>query len=64
MGEKKIEWINLDQAEKLVEGFVTRATIYKYIWQKRLERRGPYHHAMIRKDQLLKVCRLDGVIDA
>lgn len=64
MGEKKIEWISLDEAEKLVQGFFTRATIYQYIYRKKLERRGPFHKAMIRKDQLLKVCKLNGIVDA
>ena len=64
MGEKKIEWISLDEATELVKGFYCRQTIYQFIHKKRLERRGPFHKAMIRKDQLLKVCKLEGIIDA
>lgn len=64
MGEKKIEWISLDEAEKLVAGYFKRGTIYKYISQKKLERRGPFHNAHVRKDQLLKVCKLEGIVDA
>lgn len=64
MGEKKIEWITLDQAEKIVAGFYKRSTLYRFISQGKLERRGPFHHAHVRKDQLLKVCKLDGLIDA
>jgi hypothetical protein len=64
VGEKKLEWISLDQAEEIVKGFFTRATLYQYIHKKKLERRGPFKKAMIRKDQLLKVCKLEGIIDA
>lgn len=64
MGEKKIEWITLDEAEKIVGDFFKRSTLYKYIAQGKLDRKGPYHHAHIRKDQLLKVCKLEGIIDA
>lgn len=64
MGEKKLEWITLDEAEALVKGYYSRASIYRFISQKRLERRGPHHKAHVRKDQLLKVCKLNGIIDA
>jgi hypothetical protein len=64
MGEKKIEWISLDQAEEIVKGFFKRKTLYKYISQKKLDRKGPFKKAMVRKDQLLKVCKLEGIIDA
>lgn len=62
--DKKIEWITLDQAEKIVAGFYTRKTLYAWIHQKRLARKGPFHCAFIRKDQLLKVGKLEGLIDA
>jgi hypothetical protein len=64
MGEKKVEWISLDEAEILVKGYYARSTLYKFISKKRLDRRGPYHRTFVRKDQLLKVCKLEGLIDA
>lgn len=64
MGEKKIEWIDLDTAEKLISPYFQRSSIYRFIHQKRLDRRGPFHHAFVRKDQLLKVTKLEGIIDA
>lgn len=64
MNQKKIEWISLNEAEQLVKGFVTRGTLYKYIHLGKLERRGPFHHAHVRKDQLLKVTKLEGIISA
>lgn len=64
MGEKKLEWISLDQAEIIVKGFYSRTSLYRFISKGRLERRGPFHKAMVRKDQLLKVCKLEGIIDA
>lgn len=64
MGEKKVEWITLDQAEELVHGFYSRASLYRFICHGKLERKGPFHKAFIRKDQLLKVCKLEGLIDA
>lgn len=64
MGEKKVEWISLDEAERIVKGYFTRATLYQYISKKKLERRGPFHHAHVRKDQLLKVCKLEGIVNA
>lgn len=64
MSQKKIEWISLDQAEELVGAYFTRQTLYKYIHLGKLERRGPFHHAHIRKDQLLKVTKLEGIISA
>jgi len=64
MGEKKYEWISLDEAEILVKGFYARSTLYKFICQKKLDRRGPFHMAHVRKDQLIKVCKLEGLVDA
>jgi hypothetical protein len=63
MGEKKLEWISLDEACALVKGYYSRASLYRFISQKRLERKGPFHHAFIRRDQLLKVTKLEGLID-
>ncbi len=64
MGEKKLEWISLEQASELVKGFYSKSSLYRFISHGRLERKGPFHRAMIRKDQLLKVCKLEGIIDA
>lgn len=64
MSDKKIEWITLDQACEIVKGYYSRQTLYAFISKKRLERRGPFHKAHIRKDQLLKVCKLEGLVDA
>lgn len=64
MGEKKIEWIDLNEAERLVSPYFKRATIYQYISKGRIERKGPFHHAFVRKDQLLKAFKLDGIVNA
>lgn len=64
---KKIDtyqWITLDEAEEIVKGFYSRQSIYRMISMKRLDRRGPFHCAFIRKDQLLKVTKLEGLVDA
>lgn len=64
MGEKKIEWISLDKAEEIVKGFYSRSSLYRFIHLKKLDRKGPFHCAHVRKDQLIKVCKLEGIVDA
>ncbi len=62
MGAKQIEWISLNEAEALVKGYFTRGTLYKYIHLGKLERKGPFHNAHVRRDQLLKVTKLEGIV--
>jgi len=63
MGEKKLEWINLDKAELLLKDYVCRGTIYNKISQKKLAVKGSRRERLVEKSQLLRVFNLEGVIE-
>lgn len=58
------EWVTVKEAERILAGYYGKQTVYRWIHQGRLKRRGPFHCAFVRKDELLKVAKLEGIISA